>query len=140
MTMTPQFVEWRHHKCFWRCFFGLVKFIYRSKFHANITTGSEVMIIFFVRNWPEIWKSEQPPSEFCTISGDWDDSGLLNLTRMFLMKCYWKLHNTRGLAFTVCELLRENQQMYRKLPPPTITTTTQIMINLLTPLKQKRTY
>ena len=33
-------------KCFWRCFFSFVKFIYCSKFHANIITGPAIMTIF----------------------------------------------------------------------------------------------
>ena len=34
---------------FFKLFFSLVKFSYRSKFHVNIITGSEVMIIFFYK-------------------------------------------------------------------------------------------
>ena len=42
---------------FFSSFFSLVKFSYRSKFHVNIITGSEVMIIFFYKDWPKIRKS-----------------------------------------------------------------------------------
>ena len=45
-------------KFFWCCFVSLVQFIYWSKFHVNIITGSVVMLILFIRGWPEIWKSE----------------------------------------------------------------------------------
>ena len=58
-------------KIFWRCFVSFVKFSYWSKFHVNIITGSGVMTVSFIRDWPEIWKSEIPPSGFCPISGDW---------------------------------------------------------------------
>ena len=36
----------------------------------------------FIRDWPEIWKSEIPPSEFCPISGDWGELWIPNLARM----------------------------------------------------------
>ena len=58
-------------KFFRSCFVFLVKFSYWSKFHVNIITGSGVMTVSFIRDWPKIWKSEIPPSGFCPISGDW---------------------------------------------------------------------
>ena len=67
-----------------------------------------VMIIFF--DWPEIWKSEIPPSEFHPISGDWSKLAIPKLAWVSLIKCYWMLQNTTVIAFTVSELLRENQQ------------------------------
>ena len=71
-------------------------------FHVSIMTGSGVMTIFvnkgLTRN-PEI-----PPSEFYPISGDWDELGIPNLARMFLIKCYYMLQNGRVAAFTVSEL------------------------------------
>ena len=103
------FLIWHHRQIFWLCFVSLVMFSYWSKFHANIITGSGVMTIFFVRDWPEIWKSEIPPSEFHPISGDWDVLGIPNLAQMSLIKCYWMLLNARVTAFTISKLLRENQ-------------------------------
>ena len=38
---------------------------------------------FFLRNWPEIWKSEIHPSDFCPIFGEWSELGIPNLTGMF---------------------------------------------------------
>ena len=64
----------------------------------------------FIRDWPEIHKSEIPQYEFCPISGDRGKLGILNLAWMFLTKCYWMLQNPRITTFTVSELLRENQQ------------------------------
>ena len=76
----------------------------------------------FIRNWPEIRKSETPPSEFCPISGDWDKLWVPNLARMSLIECYWMLQNSRVAAFTVFDLLRENQLPgggdWLKLQPP----------------------
>ena len=69
-------------------FISLVKYSYWSKFHINVITGSGVTTISFykglIRN-PEIGNT---PSDFCPISGDWDDLGIPNLARMSLMKCY----------------------------------------------------
>ena len=98
-------------KVFWCGFVCLVKFSYWSKFHVNIINGFGIMTIFFYkeRNWPEIRKSEIPTSEFCPLSGDWDKSWIANLAWMCLIECYWMLQNSRVTAFTIFELLRENQ-------------------------------
>ena len=64
----------------------------------------------FIRDWPEIQKSEIPPSEFCPISGAWGKSGILNLAQRILIKCYWMLRNGKVTDFTVSDLLRQNQQ------------------------------
>ena len=60
-------------------------------------------------------KSEMPPCEFCPISEDWK-LVISNLVRMSVMKCYWILLDAKVAAFTVSELLTENQQGL-KLPP-----------------------
>ena len=89
------------------------------------------MTVSFKRDWPEIWKSEIPPSEFCRISGDWGELLILNLAWMCLIGCYWMLQNSKVTAFTVFELLREIQLggrggvavKLRPPPPPTHTHT-----------------
>ena len=106
MTMTSQFSDMTLTSTFWRFFVSLVKFSYWSNFHVNIVTGSRLWQFFFIRDWPEIRKSETPPSEFCPISGDWGEIWVPNLARMSLIECYWMLQNSR---VTVFELLRENQ-------------------------------
>ena len=74
--------------------------------------------LIFIRDWPEIWKSEISSSEFSPISGDWGNFGILDLARMSLIKCYCMLQNLRVTAFTVSELLRENKQGGKITPPP----------------------
>ena len=78
-----------------------------------------------MKDWPEIQISENSPSKFCPISGDWELSTILNLAEMLLMKCYEILHNARVTACTVYELLREKQlvRWWKErgegdLPPP----------------------
>ena len=84
--------QWRHNFwnyviiVFWGCFLFLVKFSYWFKFHAIIITGSCVITIFFIRNWPEIRKSEIPPSRFCPISINCGKLRISNLVRMSLEK------------------------------------------------------
>ena len=41
----------------------------------------------FIRDWPEIQKSEIPLSEFCPLSGDWDKLRIPILALMSVMKC-----------------------------------------------------
>ena len=63
-----------------------------------------------IRNWPEIWKSKIPPSEFWPISEDWGDLGIQNSAGRSHMKCYWMLQKARITAFAVSQLLRKTQQ------------------------------
>ena len=71
----------------------------------------------FIKDWPEIRKSEIPTSEFCPISEDWGKLGILNLALMFLIKFYWLLQSARVTAFTASELLKERGG--GKIAPPT---------------------
>ena len=88
----------------------LSKFSYWSKFHVNIITGSEVMTIFVykglsrnpeIRNTP-VWVS----SNIWTLGQVRDTKFGKNVS----MKSYWMLQNVRYAAFTVSELLKENQR------------------------------
>ena len=99
---------------FWCSFVSLVKCSYRSKFHFNIITGSGVITFNFQFSWMSSKsrnrKLEIPQFGFCSISGDWGELGIPDLGKMSLRKCYWMLQNARATAFTVSEVLRENQQ------------------------------
>ena len=63
---------------------------------SALFTGPSFMLIswlaldlwqfLFIKDWPEIPKSQIPPSEFCPISGDWDKLGERNMLRMSLIK------------------------------------------------------
>ena len=104
-------------------FFGLVLFLLSSFVTgSSFGTGSSFMSISslvlelwqfpfpFMMDWPEIRKLEIPPSEFCPLSGDRVELEILHLARTSIIKCYWMLQNARVTAFTISELLRENQQ------------------------------
>ena len=116
--MTSQFSDTTSSSTFLTLFVSLVRFSYWSKFHVNIITGSGVMTIFFIRNWPEIRKAEIPTSEFCPISGDWGQWGIPNIARTSLIKCYWMLQNGSVTAFTVSELLRKTNSGGKITPSP----------------------
>ena len=106
-------INFRHDfilKYFWRDFVSVINFSYWAKFHVSIITGSGVITFFCYKGWPEIQKSEIHPSEFCPISGEWDELGIPYLAGVSVVKCYWMLQNAKSTAFTVSELLRENQQ------------------------------
>ena len=94
----------------WRCLVSLVKFSYWSKLHVNIITGSGVMTISFYKGLARNPEIGNTPVWVFPISGDWGEQGIRNLARTFLIKCYHMLQYTRITAFTVSELLRENQQ------------------------------
>ena len=72
----------------------------------------------FIRAWRKIRKSDIPSSEFWPISEDRNQLGIPNLVRMSLLKSSWMLQNTRVTAFTVSELLRENQKRSKIFPHP----------------------
>ena len=81
----------------------------------------------FIRDWPKIRKLELTLSEFCPISENCGKSGIPNLVQVSLIKCYcyWMLQNSRVTAFTVFELITENQQGGKITPPlPTPPNTT----------------
>ena len=109
--------QWRHNFLTWRHQIFL-RFLFLL---SSLVTGPSFMSIsslvlelwnfgnFFIRDWPEIRNTEKPTSEFCPVSGDWNQLWIPNLARMSLIECYWMLQNSRVIAFSVFELLRENQ-------------------------------
>ena len=96
-------------------FFKIILFLLSS-----LVTGPSFMSIWslvmellqfrFIRDWAKIRKSLIPPPELCSISGDWSELGISDLAQKFLIKRYWMLQNVKVVAFTVSELLKENQQ------------------------------
>ena len=102
----------------WRCFVSIVKFSYSPSFMSIPSLVLKLWQFSFIRDWPEIQKSEIPPSELCPIYGDWSELWIPNLAWMSLIECYWMLQNSRVTAFTIFELLREIRLgVGVKLPP-----------------------
>ena len=100
--------------------FPLSSLVTRPSFMSVSSLVLELWLYSFIKDWPEIRKSEIPPFVFCPISRDWyksgirEKSGIRNLARISLIKCYWMLQNSRFTVFTISELLRENQQGWRR--------------------------
>ena len=97
-------------------FFAVASFLLPSlvtgpSFMSILSLFLELWQSSFIRDWSEIRKSEIPLYEFSPISGDCGEFVIPNLPQMSVMKCYWMLQNARVTvtAFTVSELLRENQ-------------------------------
>ena len=95
---------------FWRFFVSLVKFSCWSKFHANIIAGSGVMTISFYKRLTRNPEIGNTPVWFLPII--WRLGRVRNTkfgtnvsNKMWLM-----LQNAKVAAFTVSELLKENQQ------------------------------
>ena len=110
MTMTSQFSNMVSTSNF----FDVVLFLLSSlitgpSFMSISSRVLELWQFSFIKDWPEIRKSKIPPSVFGQISGDYGKLWIPNLAQMSLIECYWMLQNSRVTAFTVFELLRENQ-------------------------------
>ena len=105
------FLIWRNHPIFFNVFlFLLSSWVTGPSFMPIPLLVLELWQFIFIRDWPEIQRSEIQLSRFCPISGDWGELGIPNLSQTSLIKRYWMLKNARVTAFTVSELLRENQQ------------------------------
>ena len=110
ITMASQFLDMTSPSEFFNVVLFLLSILVTGPSLMSISSlVLELWQLSFVRDWPEIRKSEIPPSEFCPISGDWDKLWIPNLARMSLIECYWMLQNSRVTAFTIFEFLRENQ-------------------------------
>ena len=110
MTMTSQFFDMTSTSNFSEVvLFFLSSLVTGRSFMSISSLVLELWQFSFIRDWPEIRKSEIPSSEFCPISGDWDELWVPNLARMSVTECYWILRNSRITVSTVLELLRENQ-------------------------------
>ena len=110
ITMASQFLDMTSSSEFFNVVLFLLSILVTGPSLMSISSlVLELWQLSFVRDWPEIRKSEIPPSEFCPISGDWDKLWIPNLARMSLIECYLMLQNSRVTAFTIFEFLRENQ-------------------------------
>ena len=131
MTMTSQFSDLTSTSNFFDVgLFLLSSLVTCLSFMSISLLVLELWQFSFIRDWPEIRKSEIPPSEFCPISEDWNGLCMPNLARMSLIEFYWILQNSRVTAFTAFEL-RETQLWgggVVKFPPPP-PTHTQIRVN-----------
>ena len=69
-------------------FFLLSSLVTGPSFKSISSLVLELWQFSFIRDWPEIRKSEIPLSEFCPISGDWVKLWIPNVAQMSLIECY----------------------------------------------------
>ena len=89
----------------------------------------------FIKDWPEIWKLEIHPSEFCLISGDWGELGIPNLARTSLIKCYWMLQNARVTWLRMSKLNNLNNCCSSELILDNFGLSTEIFVSTNNPLR-----
>ena len=107
IAMTSQFSDMTSSSDFLDVFlFPLSSLVTGPSFMSISSLVLKLWQFSFIKDWPEIRKSEMPPSEFCPISGDWGKLWIPNLVQIYLTEYYWMLQISR---VTVFELLRENQ-------------------------------
>ena len=88
MTMTSQFSDMTSKSNFFDdVLFLLSSLVSDPSFMSISSLVLELWQLSFIRDWPEIRKSEIPPSEFCAISGYWGVLWIPNLARMSLIEC-----------------------------------------------------
>ena len=110
MTMTAQFSKITSTSIF---FYPVLFLLWSLVTVPSSMSISSLVLEFwqfsFLRDWPEIWKSQTSPSKFCPISGDWGELSIPNWQQMSVIERYWMLQNSRVTALTVFELFNENQ-------------------------------
>ena len=100
MTMTSQFSDMTSSSSFLEVFLTLLSSLVTGRSFMSISSlVLELWQFYFIRDWPEIRKSERPTSGFCPISGDGSESWIANLAQMFLREYYWMLQHVRGYSF-----------------------------------------
>ena len=111
MTMTSQFSDIiSSSNIFDVVLFLLSNLVTGPSFIPILSLVLELWQFSFIRDWPEIRKSEITSSEFCPIEIEIE---IRNLAPMSLIKCYSLLQNARVTAYTLSELLRG-----KTTPPP----------------------
>ena len=109
MTITSQFSDMTSTSNFFDVvLFFLSSLVTSPSFMSISSVVLELWQSSFIRDWPEIRKSETP-LYLSPKSGDWGELRIPNVARMSLIECYWMLQNSRVTTFTVFESLRESQ-------------------------------
>ena len=100
MTMTSQFSDMASSSNFLEVvLFLLSSLVTGPSFMSISSLVLELWQFYFIRDWPEIRKSEIPSSEFCPMSGDGGELWIPKLAWMFLIEYYWMLQHAKGYSF-----------------------------------------
>ena len=112
MTMMPQFSDMTLSNFFEIVLFLLSSLVTGPSFMSISSLALELWQFSFIRDWPE--KRKYPRLSFTQYLETGSSYGY-----QICHECLWMLQNSRVTAFTVFELLRENQLGGGvKLPPP----------------------
>ena len=107
MTMTSKFVNMTSSS---NVFDGVLFILSGLVIGPSLMSISSLVLelwqFSFIRDWPEIWKSGIPPSEFWPKYQHWGKSRIPKLARMPLIKSCRMLQNAKVTAFIVYELLK----------------------------------
>ena len=138
-TMTSQFSDMTSTSNFFDVvLFHLSSLVTGPSF---MSISSLILVLWqfsFIKDWPEIRKLEIPPSEFCPISGYWDELWVPNLARMSLINCYWMLQRLQGYSFYRWWVIKGKPTgVGVKLPPTHIRVKGYLRCKILNSLKQK---
>ena len=99
--------------------FFLSSFITVPSFMSLSWPVLELWQFSFIKDWPEIRKSEIPPSKFCPVSGDRGKLVILNSARRSQIKCYCQGVCVRVRArVCVCVCARARACVYAYTLPP----------------------
>ena len=100
ITMTSKFADITSPSDFFdTVFFLLSNLVIVSSFMSISSLVLELYQFSFIRDWPEIWKSEIPPSEFFSISKDWGELEIPNLVWMLLNEMLLKAAKFQCYSF-----------------------------------------
>ena len=75
----------RHRQFFYVAVLLLSSLVIDPSFMSILLLVLEIWQFSFIRDWPEIGKSEIHPSEFFPILCDWGELGIPNLAQIFLI-------------------------------------------------------
>ena len=100
---------WRHLHFFWSCLFLLSGLVTAPNFMSISSIALELQQFSFIRDWPEIRKSEIFALRFAQYLGSGVTKlGILNLKRMSLIKCCWMLQECCERPIRVLLLFQKN--------------------------------
>ena len=118
MSMTSQFPDMTSSPTvFDVALFLLPSLITGANFMSTSSLVLELRQSYFIRNWPEIRKSEISPSEFCPIFGDWGESGIPNFGKNISNKMFLDAAKCQDYSFYRSWVIKGTHYGWVKLPP-----------------------
>ena len=109
MAMTSQFFDMMLSSDFFDVVFFLLSSLVTGPSFMSISSRVlELWQLPFIRDWPEIRKSEVPPPEFCSIFQNWVKLGIPNLPQMSQMQTKFSAVKLLNSWVVICLAWSEN--------------------------------